>query len=172
MKVYLLGFMGSGKSTVGRLLADQMKLDFIDFDRYIEQETGKTIAELFDSGGEDKFRELEHLHLKKILSKDNVVIALGGGTPCFHDNMNLIQANGKSVYLKVDAEILLKRLIKGKAKRPLIRDLNETELKHFIEDRLAKRISYYSKADFTLQVGKMETKEVTYEVYKIASKKA
>ena len=96
--IFLTGFMGSGKSTVGKLLAEQMSLDFIDFDSFIEQEQGKTITEMFDSGGEDKFRELEHEYLKKLLLKKNVVISLGGGTPCFHNNIELIN-NSRRILL-------------------------------------------------------------------------
>ena len=90
MKIYLVGYMGSGKSSVGNLLAEKLKLGFIDFDRYIENEAGKTIAEIFDEDGEDKFREMEHRHLQNVLGKQNVVISLGGGTPCFHNNMESI----------------------------------------------------------------------------------
>lgn len=151
MKIYLIGYMGSGKSTVGELLAGQMKLDFIDFDRYIENEVGKTIADIFETQGEDKFRELEHKYLKKVLSKDNVVVSLGGGTPCFHNNIELINASGTSVYLEMDVNTLVKRLSKARNKRPLIRDLNDEELKYFIEANLEKRRSVYQKAKYIIQ---------------------
>ena len=108
--------MGSGKSTIGRLLARQMKLDFIDFDKYIEDETKKTISEIFEAYGESKFREMEHEFLKKLLEKDNVVIYLGGGTPCFHNNIDIINKSGTSVFLDVDVDTLVERLSKEKKK--------------------------------------------------------
>lgn len=158
MKIYLIGYMGSGKSTVGELLSRQMKLDFIDFDRFIEKETGRSIPEIFDSLGEDKFRELEHDHLKKVLNKDNVIISLGGGTPCFYNNMELINNNGLSIYLEMDVDTLVKRLSKARNKRPLIRDLSDDELRYFIEANLEKRQAVYQQAKITVK-GKNNTAE-------------
>src|SRR4051812_30583922 len=123
MKIYLIGYMGSGKSTVGKQLADEMKLDFVDFDKYIEQEEKKSITAIFDQDREDKFRELEHKYLKKILPKDDCVISLGGGTPCFYNNIDLIKKSGTVVYLEMDVETLVSRLYEARNKRPLIRDL-------------------------------------------------
>jgi shikimate kinase len=160
MKIYLIGYMGSGKSTVGELLADRMKLDFIDFDKHIERETGKTITEIFDTAGEEKFRELEHQHLKKLLSQDDVVISLGGGTPCFYNNIGLIKQAGISVYLEMNVDSLVKRLSKARNKRPLIRDLNETELKYFIEANLEKRKMIYEQAHFSVQASDLSLEKI------------
>ena len=166
MKVYLIGYMGSGKSSAGKLLAEKMKVDFLDFDRYIENETGKTIAEIFDTEGEEKFRELENQYLKKILNKENTVVSLGGGTPCFHNNIELINKSGKSVYLDMDVESLVKRLFKARNKRPLIRGLNETELKYFIEANLEKRKAVYEQAHFTVNASGLSVEEVSEEIRK------
>ena len=160
MKVFLIGYMGSGKSTVGKLLAEKLKLDFIDFDRNIEKEEGRTIAEIFDSGGEDKFREMEHEYLKKLLPKKNAVISLGGGTPCFHNNIDLINKNGTSVYLQMDVETLVKRLSKARDKRPLIRGLNDAELKYFIEANLEKRQSVYRQAPILVNAHNQSAEEL------------
>ena len=164
MKVYLLGYMGSGKSSAGKMLAEKMKLTFIDFDRYMEEKEGKTIAEIFDTKGEDKFRELEHHHLKTLLSAQNVVISLGGGTPCFHNNMELILANGTSVYLEMDVETLVKRLAHARNKRPLIRSLNDLELRYFIEANLDKRKSIYEQAHFTINGNGLNESELVEKI--------
>jgi shikimate kinase len=167
MKIYLIGYMGSGKSSVGELLAAKLKLSFIDFDRYIEKETGKTVAEIFDTEGEDKFREMEHEYLKKLLGKEDVVVSLGGGTPCFHNNIDIINKNGTSVYLKMDVDTLVKRLFKARNKRPLIRGLNETELKYFIEANLEKRWAIYEQAHFTVDGSGLSPVEIAEEIRKI-----
>lgn len=166
MKIFLIGYMGSGKSTVGERLSEKLSrrtvpnFDFIDFDKYVEKETGKSIEEIFDRDGEEKFRMLEHECLKKLLPKENVVISLGGGTPCFHHNIRLINKNGISIYLEMSVDTLVKRLSKarmdekdGKAKnkRPLIRDLNEADLKYFIGANLEKRKPVYLQATHIIQ---------------------
>jgi len=147
-----------------------MKLDFIDFDKHIEKETGKTITEIFDTSGEKKFRYLEHEHLKTLLHEDNVVISLGGGTPCFHNNMELINNSGTSVYLNMDVDSLVNRLSKAKNKRPLIRDLNDTELRYFIETNLEKRQSTYQRANYTIQGKNSSPEEITDVIIKITGK--
>jgi shikimate kinase len=166
MKIYLIGYMGSGKSTVGNLLADQMKLNFRDFDKYIEHETGKTIAEIFDTDGEDKFREMEHHYLKKCITTMNEVVSLGGGTPCFYDNIELINQTGISVYLKVRVDLLVKRLSTATNKRPLIRDLSATELQYFIETNLEKRKSIYGKAHYTITADDRNASEIVNDIIK------
>ena len=136
-------------------------MDFIDFDKHLEKKTGKTIIELFDKEGEKKFRLLEHEQLKKLVLRENVVISLGGGTPCFHNNIDLINKSGISVYLQMNADVLLKRLSKSKTKRPLIRDLNETDLRCFIEGNLEKRKQVYQMACFSIKASSLNEKEVT-----------
>ena len=158
--------MGSGKSSVGKVLAEKLKVDFLDFDRYIENETGKTIEDIFDTQGEEKFREIEHEYLKKILHKENIVVSLGGGTPCFHNNIELINKSGTSVYLKMDVESLVKRLFKARNKRPLIRGLNETELQYFIEANLDKRRAIYEQANFTVNASGLTVEEVSEDIRK------
>ena len=164
MKIYLIGFMGSGKSTVGKLLSGKLGYNFIDLDEYIEKETGRTIFDLFDQGGEDKFRMLEHEHLKKLLAKDDVVIALGGGTPCFYNNMSILNKGGISIYLEIGVTTLVKRLSKDKKKRPLIRDLTEAELKLFIEEELKKRLIIYRKAHHIVNAEMESAKEMANEI--------
>ena len=158
--------MGSGKSTIGKLLAKKLKWGFIDLDQYIEKRTGKKITKIFEKHGEIKFREIEHKCLKRLLNKDKLVIALGGGTPCFYNNIDLINKNGTLVYLKVNVDILAERLLKDKRKRPLIRNLNETQLKYFIKKALKKRVSVYKQADFYINIKNQNVKDIIDKIWK------
>lgn len=160
MKLFLIGYMGSGKSTVGKRVAEKLQMDFIDFDKYIEAAVGKTIAEIFDTEGEEKFRLLERDHLAKLIPRDNCLISLGGGTPCFYNNIELINKSSTSVYIDVAVDDLVKRLSNAKHKRPLIRGMNEVDLKYFIEANLEKRLPVYSQAHHTIKVGKKSIDEV------------
>ena len=164
MKIFLIGYMGSGKSTAGKLLADKLNLSFVDFDKYIEKQTGKTIAEIFDQGGEEKFRMLEHEHLQQLIPKEKVVISLGGGTPCFYNHMELINKNGISIYLDVETDDLVTRLSRARNKRPLIQGLNEVDLRFFVEANLEKRMTYYQQANIIIKSGKKKVEEITEEM--------
>jgi len=150
MNIYLIGFMGSGKSHTGQQLADALEMPFVDLDDRIEALAGCSIAQLFEYKGETYFRELEASALRATLSDDPAVISCGGGTPCFHDNMDWIKTNGLSIYLKASIPLLVKRLKKGQEHRPLIRGLNEAELAAFIEERVAQREFFYSQAEMVL----------------------
>ena len=163
--------MGSGKSTIGKLLAEKMKMNFIDLDEYIEKKTGMTITDTFKIQGEKKFRLIEHNSLKELIEKTNVVISLGGGTPCFHNNMELVNKNGISVYLSTNADILAERLLKVRNSRPLVRDLNEKDISSFIETNLKKRLPFYEKANYTLQSGNKSAEELAEEIENIIRKK-
>jgi shikimate kinase len=164
MRIYLIGYMGSGKSTIGRLLANKLKLDFIDFDNYIEDETKKSITQIFDTDGEVKFRKMEHQLLKKFLKEDNLIISLGGGTPCFHNNIEIINNSGISIYLKADVKTLCNRLSIEKDNRPLIRDLSRIDLKKFIEKNLKERSEIYEKAHFLILTSLLSTNEIVAEI--------
>jgi shikimate kinase len=155
-----MGYMGSGKSTVGKLLAEKLKMNFIDFDEYVEKEVGKSIIEIFETDGEKKFRMLEEHCLKKILDKDNIVISLGGGTPCYHNNIELINKNGISVYIKMSVDELVKRLLKVRNNRPLIRDLSKQELSLFVKTHLEKRSPIYQKAHHIVSAEKLNAEQV------------
>ena len=148
MKIFLVGYMGSGKTTAGRHLARHMKLGFIDMDSEIEREAGKNIEDIFANEGEDYFRRIEHEYLKKVILDDDIVISTGGGTPCFLDNMDIMNNSGGSVYFRMSVETLVSRLIKAKNKRPLIKDLNEIDLRYFIASNLEKREPFYNKAHY------------------------
>lgn len=171
MKIFLLGYMGSGKSTVGKKLAEKLKLNFIDFDDYVESASGKSIPEIFEKDGEEKFRVMEQKYLLEIIKKDNSVISLGGGTPCFHNNIELINKNGISVYIEMTADALAKRLIKAKGKRPLILGMNEVDLKFFIEANMEKRLPYYSRAKHTVKSENQSAEELAEKLIQMLDKK-
>ena len=162
--------MGSGKSTVGEKLTAMIHLDFIDFDDYIEKKAGKTIAEIFENQGEEKFRIMENSFLREVITIDNVVISLGGGTPCFFNNMELINKNGISVYLEMTVDSLVKRLLKAKRKRPLIDGMNAVDLKYFIEANLEKRKPIYKQAHHTINSENKSPEELAELIWKMVSK--
>lgn len=154
MLVYILGFMGSGKSTIGRLVAQQLGYKFMDLDRELEMNTGKTIGVLFEKLGEDGFRKLEHELLSRHSSGQKTVISLGGGTPCFHQNMDVVTRTGTSFFLDVDRTELAERLDRNKTKRPLIRNLDKQGILNFIDEKMKVRRPYYEMATYQIQPGR------------------
>lgn len=161
MRIYLIGYMGSGKSTVGKELAQTLNLQFIDLDSYIEERNFKTIPEIFASEGEDGFRKAEQKALHEVSEFENIVIATGGGAPCFFDNMDHIKKTGTSLYLEGSPRILAERLMNSKTERPLIKGKTEKELIAFIDETLAKRNNWYKRADVTMEFDHdISTKEV------------
>ena len=147
MKIFLIGFMGSGKTTLGRKLASRMGYEFIDLDHKLEQQVELSIAEYFQIFGEDAFRKLESEVLKKTLYPENAIISTGGGLPCYFDNMDWMKANGKSVYIKLTPKTLADRLETGKEERPLLQEKHGDALVDFIEQKLEEREKFYSQAN-------------------------
>lgn len=148
--VYIIGFMGCGKTTIGKLLARKLQYQFVDLDKRIEMMEGKSISELFKQYGEDGFRLLEKKHLELTTSLQKTVISCGGGTPCFFYNMKTINEHGFSVYLEMNGTSLFSRLRNSKAERPLINGKTDAELKSFIADKLIERLPYYKQAHVTV----------------------
>jgi len=147
MKVFLVGYMASGKSNLGRKLAHIMKLDFIDLDQFIENKTNKTIPYFFRTEDEKTFREIEMESLKEIVTtQDNFILATGGGTPLYYGNMDYMNKHGKTVYLKVENDILVERLKNAKKNRPVLTDVPDDELADFVKKEIAFREDYYNKA--------------------------
>ncbi len=148
MKIVLLGYMGSGKSTVGKALSQRLDLRFIDQDAYIEEAEGSAIPELFESRGEIYFRKKEHHYLSEILDRENnFVLSTGGGTPCYGKNMEtILRATDHVVYLKLSINALVERLLGEKAERPLISNIPDGELPEFIGKHLFERSFYYNQA--------------------------
>jgi shikimate kinase len=142
--------MGSGKSTVGNGLAKALNLQFLDLDHYIEERNFKSIPEIFASLGEEGFRKLEQKALHEVSEFEDIVIATGGGAPCFFDNIEVIKRTGKSIYLNGTPRILAERLLQSKTERPLIKGKSEAELIAFIDETLTKRSFWYKQADVVL----------------------
>lgn len=144
--LFIVGYMGCGKSTLGRNVAARTPLEFIDLDNYIETRFHATVREIFAEKGEAGFRRLERAMLEEVADFENVIIACGGGTPCFFDNMELMNSKGTTILLDTSLEKLHTRLMRGRHKRPLIADKSDSELRQFIIDALKAREPYYSKA--------------------------
>lgn len=146
-KIYLLGFMGSGKSTMGRKLAASLGWSFIDLDKRIEEETGMNIPDIFSFKGEEYFRTIETKLLRGLENAEETVISTGGGTPCYHDNMDFMLRTGLTIYLKLTPAQLKSRLKRSKDKRPLLRNVTEENLESYIRLKLAEREVWYNKAE-------------------------
>jgi shikimate kinase len=154
MKIILLGYMGSGKSTIGKALSKHLSIPCIDLDDYIQEKEQKMVNEIFSESGEIYFRKKERFYLEELLErKDDFILALGGGTPCYYDTMDFINSNttAVSIYLKTDLDTLVKRLASEKNSRPLISKLNTEELlREFIAKHVFERSYFYNKAQFVI----------------------
>lgn len=147
MRIFLIGFMGSGKSYTGKKLAHLLDYPFVDLDDWIEKEAGKTITKIFAEEGEEVFRKTEKKALHDMNQFKNVVVATGGGVPCFFDNINWMNQQGLTIFLDTPVEILISRLIAEKDHRPLLKQLPDREaLKSYIEQKLEARSPYYQQA--------------------------
>lgn len=155
-RIILIGFMGSGKTTLGRALAKELGLTFIDLDNYIELRHCKSINQIFAERGEDGFRKIEQTLLHEVCEFEDALISAGGGTPCFFDNIEYMNRQGTTVYLEVPHERLLERLRIAKSRRPLLKDKNDEEISLFIEEQMKKRLPYYTQATHTFAADRLE----------------
>ena len=153
IRIILIGYMGAGKTTIGKALGKEMGLPFYDLDWYIESRMRKKVSQIFAERGEEGFRQIEHNMLHEVAEFEDVIISCGGGTPCFFDNMDYLNQQGQVVYLKADPEVLYKHLAMSK--------------NDFIREQLEKREPYYTKARYTLDVSLMDN----YEKIKISVQK-
>ena len=163
-RIIIVGYMGSGKTTVGKALSKDMGIPFYDLDWYIESRMRKTVAQIFAERGEEGFRKIEYNMLHEVAEFENVIISCGGGTPCFFDNMDYMNGQGETVYLKASPEVLYGHLKMGKTERPLLKNKTPEEMQVFIAEQLEMREPYYSKAKHTLDVNLLEN----YEKIKIS----
>ncbi len=142
--------MGSGKSFIGEKLAEKLAFQFIDLDDFIEKKEQRSINNIFEEDGEKYFRKTEQACLKTLEKKTNLVVATGGGTPCFFDNMNWMNQQGITIYLQSSVALLAERLKNEKEQRPLLKGLNDKALKAFIKNKITERKAFYEKAKFTI----------------------
>ena len=165
MLIFLIGFMGSGKSFVGKKLAERINYNFVDLDTYIVENEQFTISEIFQQEGESVFRSKENAHLKSLFNLKNTIVATGGGTPCFFDNMDLMCKNGITIYLYTKNEILFSRLKNEREKRPLIVDTSDEELMNTIRIKIAERSAIYESAEAIFEVKSIDDSNVINEIY-------
>ena len=163
MLVFLVGYMGCGKSSIGRALARRLGFRFLDTDALLEQRCGRSVREIFASEGEERFRELERDVLSELVAGagPDAVVATGGGAPCFFDNMARMNAAGFTVYLRREAEQIARRLSPyGRQKRPRLRGLDDAELVEFMSRDMAAREPFYAQAQLIVDCGELSDDEV------------
>ena len=166
-RIILIGYMGAGKTTVGKALSKELGIPFYDLDWYIESRRRKTVPQIFAEVGEEGFRQIERNMLHEVAEFEDVIISCGGGTPCFFDNMDYMNRQGQVVYLRCEPEVLQKHLMMGKTERPLLNGESPEELIDFIKEQLQTREQYYNKAQYKLDVSLMDN----YEKIKITIKR-
>ncbi len=166
MKIVLLGYMGSGKSTIGKILAANLQLNFLDLDTYIEAAENKPIKAIFEAHGEIYFRKKEAACLREILQlEDNFVLSIGGGTPCYANNMQaIVEQTENSFYLKNSITELVKRLSSEKSERPLVQNITDDEMPEFIGKHLFERSYFYSQASHKVIGDEKSPEEVMLEI--------
>jgi shikimate kinase len=160
--IFLIGFMGSGKSHWGRIWAKETGFTFYDLDAEIERSLQMSVEKIFEKHGEKKFREMEVNHLHNFNNAGKNLVACGGGTPCFFDNMEWMKEHGKVIYLQATPKKILDRVIDEKNKRPLLKEISSSELLYFIEKKLAEREPFYLKADHILNVEELNDESLNF----------
>ncbi|MBR1520776.1 MAG: shikimate kinase [Bacteroidaceae bacterium] len=158
-RIILIGYMGAGKTTIGKVLAREVGLEFYDLDNYIEDRFHKKIPDIFAEKGEEGFREIERKMLHEVAEFENIIISCGGGTPCFFDNMEYMNSRGETVFLNASPEVLKEHLKMGKTVRPLIQGKTEEELVAYIKESLQKRLPFYQQAKHTVDIEVIHTRE-------------
>lgn len=156
IRIFLIGYMGAGKTTLGKAFARKLNIPFVDLDWYMEERFHKTVGELFAERGEAGFRELERAMLHEVGAFEDVVISTGGGAPCFFDNMDFMNRNGMTVFLDVHPDVLFRRLRIAKHQRPILQGKQDDELKAFIVQALEKRSPFYSQAQYVFSADELE----------------
>lgn len=166
MKIFLLGFMGSGKTHWGRILSKKLGIPFFDLDEQIVNAENKSINEIFTEHGEERFRLLEKETLHIITeSHDSFVMACGGGTPCFYNNIEYMNREGTSVWLDTPIPVLLERLLKERSQRPLLKDLSDEQVKTFITRKFADRRIYYEQADVIVSEDPVKLEKLIGQIF-------
>ncbi|SHH89071.1 shikimate kinase [Chryseobacterium oranimense] len=165
MVISLIGYMGCGKSHISKILSDKINFKLIDLDKEISRRNKLTIPEIFEKKGEIQFRKLEREALEEILaSEENVVLSLGGGTPVYYNNMEIINHSSKSIFLRASVSTLYERLSKQKEKRPLIANIPDEDLPEFIAKHLFERNAFYSKAQYSINTDSRTPEDIVQEI--------
>ena len=165
-RVFLIGYMGTGKTTLGKIISKQMNLTFIDLDIYIENRYHKTISKIFEEVGEEGFRKIERTSLEEVSEFENIIIATGGGTPCFFDNMEFMNNKGTTIYLMTNNKVLFERLRIASQNRPIIKGKTDDELSEFIKINVDKRHPFYSKSNLCFDANKLDNRSQINEAGK------
>lgn len=155
-RIIILGYMGSGKTTVGKALSKDLGLPFYDLDWYIESRMRKTVDQIFHEQGEDVFRKIEYEMLHEVAEFENVIISCGGGTPCYFDNIDYMNRQGETIYLKATLDVLYRHLKMGKIVRPLLSGKTPDEMQRYIREQLEIREPFYAQAKYVLDVSLMD----------------
>ena len=166
-RIILIGFMAAGKTTLGKALARDLDLQFIDLDHYIESRYHCTVSQLFAERGEEAFRQIEHNMLHEVAEFEDVVISTGGGTPCFFDNIDYMNAQGTTVFLEASVDTIHTRLAIARTQRPLVANKNSDELRQYITEILERRRPYYTKAHHTFCADRLENVSQVNESVKL-----
>lgn len=167
MKIFLIGYMGSGKTKTGRILAGKLGYEFLDTDQLIEDQQKMSISAIFNLYGEEKFRILEKEALSSIQGQTDCVISTGGGLPCHFENMKWMNANGLTIYLRISEGMLVQRLSNDNDQRPLLKGLSKIELSHKVHEQLKQRESYYDQATITFDASNMDIKSLLEDLEKL-----
>jgi shikimate kinase len=165
MRYFIIGFKSSGKTTIGRKLAQRLRMDFVDLDDWIEQREGLTVPELYTNLGDEGFRIKEWKALKDVIQKDNIVVSLGGGAPCYCDNMELMEKFGDVIYIRLDNDTLVSRLKGAVKNRPIVMNKSDEELRAYISELKNRCEHHYLRAKYIVE-GKDLTMERILEVLK------
>lgn len=160
MKIFIVGYMLSGKSTIGKQLAKRLNYTFIDTDKEIEMHYKLSVSDVFKKYGEEVFRLLERKILLSLEKEDNIVVSTGGGLVCFNDNMKWVKENGLSIYLKLSPQAIVSRHKVAKRARPLLQNKTEEELLEYIEKTLEEREKFYNQADFSFEALSLKVEEI------------
>ena len=158
-RIILIGYMGAGKTTIGKILAKDLGIPFYDLDWYIETRMRKKVKQIFDERGEEGFRIIEKNMLHEVAEFEDVVVACGGGTPCFFDNMEYLVGQGDVVYLRGTPDVLFRHLKMGKGVRPLLLGKSDDELLEYIKENVEKREEFYMKANHIVDIPCMEDED-------------
>lgn len=160
-KIFLIGFMGSGKTHWGKIWAKKNRLTFFDLDKEIENNLGKSVAHIFEKKGEEYFRQMERDVLREFETKNNFILACGGGTPCFFNNLQWMNEQGSTIYMELSPVEIFERVINETEKRPLLKKVNTSELLFFIEQKLKKREIFYHKATYIVDANALNEDSLT-----------